>query len=304
MCAVGSHCHVTLRPCPPPTDYCLLSHHWFSHDYIDNHISAIILIWHGMSLHDVICMRSRVGSPQFDSARRPRYCGGGGDSRPGHAPSCSPAGELTRLPRGTIVTDQTGTETEHQGHNNGLTVGEVDIARLGWDPSISSPISTTARSPRRAPTAPRSASGRSPPTTGRSRSRPASSSRPGPTTGRCRDRPCAPTRGIGCASTSPTPAPIRTPCTSTASTAPFRTASPASVVVRSQIGEQVHLRVQAKPFGCHLYHCHATPLKRHIHKGLYGAYIVNPDPAKQGRCGQERGTPTMPSRRSGRSSSW
>ncbi len=34
----------------------------------------------------------------------------------------------------------------------------------------------------------------------------------------------------------------------------------------------------AAPFGCHLYHCHAMPLKRHIHKGLYGAFIVDPDP--------------------------
>lgn len=32
----------------------------------------------------------------------------------------------------------------------------------------------------------------------------------------------------------------------------------------------------AEPFGCHLYHCHAIPLKRHIHKGLYGAFIVDP----------------------------
>lgn len=36
----------------------------------------------------------------------------------------------------------------------------------------------------------------------------------------------------------------------------------------------------AKPFGCHLYHCHSTPLKRHIHKGLYGAFIIDPDPAR------------------------
>lgn len=35
----------------------------------------------------------------------------------------------------------------------------------------------------------------------------------------------------------------------------------------------------AQPFGCHLYHCHAVPLKRHIHKGLYGAFIVDPAPA-------------------------
>ncbi len=32
----------------------------------------------------------------------------------------------------------------------------------------------------------------------------------------------------------------------------------------------------AEPFGLHLYHCHANPLKRHIHKGLYGAFIVDP----------------------------
>ncbi len=42
----------------------------------------------------------------------------------------------------------------------------------------------------------------------------------------------------------------------------------------------------AFPFGCHLYHCHATPLKRHIHKGLYGAFIVDPDPDKY--QGEER----------------
>ena len=37
----------------------------------------------------------------------------------------------------------------------------------------------------------------------------------------------------------------------------------------------------ALPFGCHLYHCHSVPLKRHIHKGLYGAFIVDPDPARR-----------------------
>ena len=36
----------------------------------------------------------------------------------------------------------------------------------------------------------------------------------------------------------------------------------------------------AAPFGFHPYHCHAIPLKRHIHKGLYGAWIVDP---KEGR---------------------
>ena len=30
------------------------------------------------------------------------------------------------------------------------------------------------------------------------------------------------------------------------------------------------------PAGMQLYHCHATPLKKHIHKGLYGAFIIDP----------------------------
>jgi FtsP/CotA-like multicopper oxidase with cupredoxin domain len=33
---------------------------------------------------------------------------------------------------------------------------------------------------------------------------------------------------------------------------------------------------EAGPAGFHVYHCHATPLKKHIHKGLYGAFIVDP----------------------------
>ncbi|RUU25383.1 MULTISPECIES: multicopper oxidase domain-containing protein [unclassified Mesorhizobium] len=42
-------------------------------------------------------------------------------------------------------------------------------------------------------------------------------------------------------------------------------------------GEFVY-EFDAKPFGCHLYHCHALPLKRHIHKGMYGAFVIDPDP--------------------------
>jgi FtsP/CotA-like multicopper oxidase with cupredoxin domain len=33
---------------------------------------------------------------------------------------------------------------------------------------------------------------------------------------------------------------------------------------------------EARPFGLHLYHCHTLPIKRHIAKGLYGAFIVDP----------------------------
>jgi len=45
-------------------------------------------------------------------------------------------------------------------------------------------------------------------------------------------------------------------------------------------GESFVYEFDAAPFGCHLYHCHSLPLKRHIHKGLYGAFIVDPDPDK------------------------
>jgi len=46
------------------------------------------------------------------------------------------------------------------------------------------------------------------------------------------------------------------------------------------VGETFTYEFDAEPFGCHLYHCHTVPLKRHIHKGLYGAFIIDP---KQGR---------------------
>ncbi|MBI3016300.1 MAG: multicopper oxidase domain-containing protein [Candidatus Tectomicrobia bacterium] len=32
----------------------------------------------------------------------------------------------------------------------------------------------------------------------------------------------------------------------------------------------------AEPFGLFLYHCHVMPIKAHIHKGLYGAFLVDP----------------------------
>ena len=45
-------------------------------------------------------------------------------------------------------------------------------------------------------------------------------------------------------------------------------------------GDEFTYEFTAKPFGCHLYHCHAFPLRAHMHKGMYGAFIVDPDPAK------------------------
>jgi manganese oxidase len=41
-------------------------------------------------------------------------------------------------------------------------------------------------------------------------------------------------------------------------------------------GESFTYQFPARPYGMHLYHCHATPLKKHIHKGLYGAFIIDP----------------------------
>jgi FtsP/CotA-like multicopper oxidase with cupredoxin domain len=43
-----------------------------------------------------------------------------------------------------------------------------------------------------------------------------------------------------------------------------------------QPGDSFTYEFPARPYGMHLYHCHATPIKKHIHKGLYGAFIIDP----------------------------
>ncbi len=55
-----------------------------------------------------------------------------------------------------------------------------------------------------------------------------------------------------------------------------------------EIGGTHTYEFTAKPFGLHLYHCHALPLKRHIHKGLYGTFIVNPNPEIRGDAAKKR----------------
>ena len=40
-------------------------------------------------------------------------------------------------------------------------------------------------------------------------------------------------------------------------------------------GDQVY-EFDADPFGMHLYHCHTGPLAKHLAKGLYGAFVVDP----------------------------
>jgi FtsP/CotA-like multicopper oxidase with cupredoxin domain len=41
-------------------------------------------------------------------------------------------------------------------------------------------------------------------------------------------------------------------------------------------GKTVIYEFDAKPYGVHLYHCHIPPVTRHISKGLYGMFIVDP----------------------------
>jgi FtsP/CotA-like multicopper oxidase with cupredoxin domain len=50
-------------------------------------------------------------------------------------------------------------------------------------------------------------------------------------------------------------------------------------------GSEFIYEFDADPFGLHLYHCHAFPLARHIAKGLYGAFIVDP---REGRPAVDR----------------
>ena len=45
-------------------------------------------------------------------------------------------------------------------------------------------------------------------------------------------------------------------------------------------GKSFTYEFDAEPFGLHLYHCHVFPLARHIAKGLYGAFIVDPKEAR------------------------
>ena len=41
-------------------------------------------------------------------------------------------------------------------------------------------------------------------------------------------------------------------------------------------GKTTIYEFDAQPFGIHLYHCHITPVTRHVSKGLYGMFIVDP----------------------------
>ena len=45
-------------------------------------------------------------------------------------------------------------------------------------------------------------------------------------------------------------------------------------------GESFTYEWIAQPAGTHFYHCHSLPLKEHLHRGLYGTIVVDPDPER------------------------
>jgi manganese oxidase len=46
-------------------------------------------------------------------------------------------------------------------------------------------------------------------------------------------------------------------------------------------GQEFTYEFDAEPFGMHLYHCHTSPLRKHIEKGLYGAFIIDPEEGRE-----------------------
>ena len=46
-------------------------------------------------------------------------------------------------------------------------------------------------------------------------------------------------------------------------------------------GRSTVYEFDAEPFGMHLYHCHAGPLAEHIARGMYGAFIVDPEQGRE-----------------------
>jgi len=52
--------------------------------------------------------------------------------------------------------------------------------------------------------------------------------------------------------------------------------SPMDGVEEVPTGGRVVYEFDAEPFGLHLYHCHVPSLRRHLHKGLYGTFIIDP----------------------------
>jgi len=41
---------------------------------------------------------------------------------------------------------------------------------------------------------------------------------------------------------------------------------------------------EAEPFGCLMYHCHMAPLRKHFSRGMYGAFIIDPNGWRTEAC--------------------
>jgi FtsP/CotA-like multicopper oxidase with cupredoxin domain len=41
-------------------------------------------------------------------------------------------------------------------------------------------------------------------------------------------------------------------------------------------GKSFTYEFEARPYGMQLYHCHTSPLSQHLHRGLYGAFVIDP----------------------------
>ena len=176
---------------------------------------------------------------------------------------------------------QDGMAVAHATHGGMITVGEVDHARNGFDPHAiltdwdSGTLTTDAA------TADACASGRSSPTTRRSRSRPGvffpawtyNGRVPGPDAARQRGRPAA--HPLHERRLAPAHA-----CTSTASTRPRMDGVPGSAGRDPARRASSSTSSTPSPSAATSTTATPLPLKRHIHKGLYGAFIVNPDPAQ------------------------
>jgi FtsP/CotA-like multicopper oxidase with cupredoxin domain len=54
-----------------------------------------------------------------------------------------------------------------------------------------------------------------------------------------------------------------------------------------QPGQSFVYEFDAEPFGVHEYHCHVMPLAKHIAKGLYGAFIIDPKEGWPNQAGHE-----------------
>ena len=177
----------------------------------------------------------------------------------------------------------------HQGHHHAALGHAAMIGERGPAPGRPRELDALTYPPPALPHRPGAyAATTSRPSTAMSRSRRASRTRPGRTTERCQGPSSARPRTTCCWSTSSTAG-------SHPHTIHFHGIHPADMDGVFEVvepGSSFTYEFPARPYGMQLYHCHSTPLKKHIHKGLYGAFIIDPPkPRKPGagaRDGAER----------------